>query len=88
VKMNGKSFALNSLEDEQVAFPIKENITQVWHKKLGHYHYQGLLQMKSKNMATDLPELNDHIPTYKSYLFGKQKRKPFPKLAKRATCKL
>jgi len=43
VKMNGKSFALNPLEEEQVAFPIKENITQVWHKRLRHYHHQGLL---------------------------------------------
>jgi len=44
--------------------------------------------MKSKNMAADLPELGNHIPTCKSCLFGKQKRKSFPKLAKRATCKL
>ncbi|XP_022714606.1 uncharacterized protein LOC111274270 [Durio zibethinus] len=51
VKIKGKSFALNLLEKEQTAFPIKENITEVWHKRLGHYHHQGLLQMKSKNMA-------------------------------------
>ena len=29
VKMRGKSFALNPLEDEQIAFPIKEKITEV-----------------------------------------------------------
>ena len=38
VKMRGKSFTLNPLE-EQIAFPIKENITDVWHKRLGHYHH-------------------------------------------------
>ena len=32
VKMRGKSFALNPLEDEQIAFPIKENITEVTQK--------------------------------------------------------
>ena len=38
VKMRGKSFTLNPLE-EQIAFPIKENITDVLHKRLGHYHH-------------------------------------------------
>ena len=32
VKMRGKSFTLNPLEDEQIAFPIKENITEVTQK--------------------------------------------------------
>jgi hypothetical protein len=66
VKMKGKSFALNPLEEEQTAFPIKENITDVWHKRLGHYHHKGLLQMKSKKMANDLPALDDHIPNCKA----------------------
>ena len=70
IKMKGKIFALNPLEEEQFAFPIKENITEVWHKRLGHYHHQGLLQMKSKKMAADFPELDDHVPTCKACLFG------------------
>jgi hypothetical protein len=88
VKMKGKSFALNPLEEEQTAFPIKENITDVWHKRLGHYHHKGLLQMKSKMMANDLPTLDDHIPNCKACQFGKQSRKPFPKVTWRATKKL
>ncbi|KAH9782217.1 hypothetical protein KPL71_008805 [Citrus sinensis] len=66
VKMKGKSFVLNPLEEEQNAFPIKENITELWHKRLGHYHHQGLLQMKSKGMANDLPELDDYIQNCKA----------------------
>lgn len=88
VKMRGKSFALNPLEEEQIAFPIKENVTELWHKRLGHYHHQGLLQMKSKEMANDLPELDDHIPNCKACQFGKQSRRPFPKATWRATKKL
>ena len=88
VKMKGKSFVLNPLEEEQNAFPIKENITELWHKRLGHYHYQGLLQMKSKGMANDLPELDDYIPNCKACQFGKQSRRPFPKATWRATKKL
>jgi len=66
VKMRGKNFALNPLVMEQTAFPIKENITEVWHKRLGHYHHKGLLQMKSKMMANDLLTLDDHIPNCKA----------------------
>lgn len=88
VKMKGKSFALNLLEEEQIAYQIKENITEVWHKRLGHYHHQGLLQMKSKMMGNDLPEFEDHIPNCKACQYGKQNRKPFPKSTWRATFKL
>jgi transposase InsO family protein len=88
VKMRGKSFALNPLEEEQIAFQMKENVTDLWHKRLGHYHHQGLLQLKSKEMANDIPELDDHISNCKACQFGKQSRKPFPKTTWRATKKL
>ena len=32
IKVRGKSFALNPLENEQIFFPIKENITELSHK--------------------------------------------------------
>lgn len=38
VKMERRCFSLNPLEEEQSAFSIKESITEVWHKRLGHYH--------------------------------------------------
>ena len=88
VKMRRKSFALNPLKREQIAFPIKENIIEVWHKRLGHYHHQGMLQVKSKIMANDLLDLDDHIPNRKACQFGKQNRKPFPKVTWRASKKL
>ncbi|XP_047150825.1 uncharacterized protein LOC124822805 [Vigna umbellata] len=66
IKMKGKRFALNPLEEEQAAFPVKENITEVWHKRLGHYHHQGLLKMQYKKMVVDFPELDDQIPTCKT----------------------
>jgi len=39
-------------------------------------------------MANDLPTLDDHIPNCKACQFGKQSRKPFPKVTWRATKKL
>jgi hypothetical protein len=88
VKMKGKSFTLNPSEEEQTAFPIKENITEIWHKRLGHYHHQGLLQLKEKELAFDIPELENQISSCKACQYGKQSRKPFPKIAWRASRKL
>ena len=56
VKMRGKSFSLDPLEEEQIVFPAKENIAELWHKRLGHYHYQGLLKMQKSEMVEGLPE--------------------------------
>lgn len=61
VKMKGKSFALNLLEEEQITFPSKENSTELLHKRLGHYHSEGLSRMKSKGMAKDLPKFDENV---------------------------
>nr|KYP45621.1 Retrovirus-related Pol polyprotein from transposon TNT 1-94 [Cajanus cajan] len=88
VKMKGKSFALNPLEEEQVVFSLKENVTEIWHKRLGHYHHQGLLQMSEKGLALDIPVLEDQTSNCKACQFGKQNRKTFSKTAWRASRKL
>ncbi|KAK9165806.1 hypothetical protein Scep_000997 [Stephania cephalantha] len=88
MQMKRKSFALNPLEEEQTAFPIIESITELMHKGLGHYHHKGPLQIKSNMVAKDLPELDDHIPDCKTCRYGKQSRKPFPKVTWRASKKL
>ena len=61
VRMVGRSFSLNPMQEEQSSFLTKESISKVWHKRIEHYHHQGLLQMKSKRMAIDLLEFDDHI---------------------------
>ena len=71
IKMNEKSFALNPLEDEQIAFSVKGNISELWHKRLGHFNYKGLLQMKSKEVAIGLPELVNQVPSCKACQIGK-----------------
>ena len=64
--MKGKSFALNPLVNEQIAFPVKGNAIGLWHKTVGHYHYQGLLQMKSKKIVNWLLELESHVSQCKA----------------------
>ncbi|KAL4016732.1 hypothetical protein IC575_024389 [Cucumis melo] len=86
VKMKGKSFSLNPLEEEQSVFALKEDETQLWHKRVGHYHHQGLLQLTE--LALDFPKLSEEISSCKACHFGKQNRKSFPKSSWRATQKL
>ncbi|KAH0633342.1 hypothetical protein KY284_036128 [Solanum tuberosum] len=42
IKMQGKSFSLNPMEEEQIAFPSKSSVAETWHKRLGHFHHRGL----------------------------------------------
>ncbi|KAL0559650.1 hypothetical protein IC582_000013 [Cucumis melo] len=86
VKMKGKSFSLNPLEEKQSVFALKEDETQLWHKRVGHYHHQGLLQLTE--LALDFPKLSEEISSCKACHFGKQNRKSFPKSSWRATQKL
>lgn len=60
VKMKGKSVSLNPMEEEHMAFQSKESVTEIWHKRLGHFHYRGLLQMERLNIVKDIPNLQEH----------------------------
>ena len=85
IRMKGKSFVLNPLEEEQIVFLVNENTIDLWHKRLGHYHHQGLLQMKAKELVSGLPNFDDRLPHCKACQLGKKIRKPFPKSKWRAT---
>ncbi|RDX82749.1 hypothetical protein CR513_36417, partial [Mucuna pruriens] len=62
VKMIGKSFTLDPLEEEQIAFLIRGSVIEIWHKWLGHYHHHRLLLLQTKQLVRDLPILEDHLP--------------------------
>ena len=79
--MKGNFFALNPLEDEQAIFSLIENHTEIWHKRLGHYHRQALLQLSEKGLTLDVPALEDKILNCKACQFGEQNRNFFPKIA-------
>ncbi|TYK23206.1 Retrovirus-related Pol polyprotein from transposon TNT 1-94 [Cucumis melo var. makuwa] len=86
VKGKGTVAIASCTEEEQSIFALKEDVTQLWHKRVGHYHHQGLLQLKE--LALDIPKLNEVISSSKACHFGKQNRKSFPKSSWRATQKL
>ena len=58
----------------------RESVTNLWHKRLRHYHDLGIRKMKSQGVVEGLDS--------KACQLGKQIRKPFPKIAWRATKKL
>ncbi|XP_048231276.1 uncharacterized protein LOC125370303 [Ricinus communis] len=46
VKMNGKSFALDPLEEEQAAFPAAKIHSEIWHKRLGHFNQKAIVNLQ------------------------------------------
>ncbi|XP_016690648.1 uncharacterized protein [Gossypium hirsutum] len=88
VKMKGKIFALNPMENEQMTFKSRVSATETWHKRLGHIHHRGLLQMQMKNLVEGLTDIDDDLPHCRACKFGEQHRQPFPKQAWRASKKL
>ena len=79
IKMKGKSFALNMLEDEQIAAAQHENNTMLWHKRLGHFHHNVVLYMKKNQIVEILPDLEKELPICAVCQYGKQTRLHFPK---------
>ncbi|RVW82656.1 Retrovirus-related Pol polyprotein from transposon RE1 [Vitis vinifera] len=81
IKMKGKSFALNMLEDEQIVASQHENNTMLWHKRLGHFHHNVVLYMKKNQIVEGLPDLEEELPICAACQYGKQTRLPFPQKA-------
>ncbi|KAJ8641623.1 hypothetical protein MRB53_018317 [Persea americana] len=89
VQMEGKSFVLNLMEEEQVAVHKEDSTTMLWHQRLGHVHHAALLLMQKNNLGEGLPELEEELSTCAACQYGKQTRLPFPQnKAWRATQKL
>ena len=78
-QMEGKSFALNLMEEEQAAVHKEDRTTMRWHRRLGHFHHTTLLFMKKNNLGEGLPELEEELPTCAACQYRKQTRLPFPR---------
>ena len=88
VKMRAKSFSLNLMEDEQIAFSSTISNAELWHKRLEHFHHVGLLYMQKHNLVKGVPLLEDKLADCVACQYGKQTRIPFPQTAWRAMHKL
>ncbi|RVW28395.1 hypothetical protein CK203_109073 [Vitis vinifera] len=86
--MRAKSFALNLMEDEQIAFSSTVSKAELWHRRLGHFHHVGLLYMQKHNLVKGVPLLENKQADCVACQYDKQTRRPFPQIAWRAMHKL
>ena len=69
VKMEGENFALNP-----TAFISRVSTIEIWHKRLRHFHHQGLIQMQSKKLVEELTNTDEDMPPCRTCNFRKQHR--------------
>ncbi|KAL0298475.1 UNVERIFIED_CONTAM: Retrovirus-related Pol polyprotein from transposon TNT 1-94 [Sesamum radiatum] len=75
VKVEGKgSVAINTKK----AMKAQEDQSWLWHRRLGHFNFQGLKILHQKKMMTDLPQIQAVEGACEACLQGKQHKKPFP----------
>ena len=86
--MRAKSYALNLMEEEQIAFSSTCNNIELWYKRLGHFHPTGLLYMQKHALVKGVSLLEDKMADCVACQYGKQIRLPFSQTTWRATQKL
>ncbi|XP_031249933.1 uncharacterized protein LOC116107777 [Pistacia vera] len=59
VGMLAKRFPIKWKNSASQARSVKLDETEMWHKRIGHYHYIGLVQMKKKNLVDNLPKIDE-----------------------------
>nr|GMD66941.1 Retrovirus-related Pol polyprotein from transposon TNT 1-94 [Ipomoea batatas] len=50
IKMRGKSFLLDPMEEEQAAYTATTTNTETWHKRLGHFHHAAILNLQKRKL--------------------------------------
>ena len=78
VKMKGRSFSLDLSHAGLKAFSGLVDETELWHKRLGHFHYPALNNMQKSGLVQDLPFIREENGVCKVCQLGKQARLPFP----------
>ena len=52
--------------------------SMVWHKRYGHFHFNAIKLLYTKNMFQGLPTISFKNHVCEGCIFGKQHRVPFP----------
>ena len=65
-KMKGKSFSLDLMEKEQAAYQVSLRTTNLWHKRLGHYHHAAVFLMQKRELVQGLDPLEESISSCKA----------------------
>ncbi|KAK4393966.1 Retrovirus-related Pol polyprotein from transposon TNT 1-94 [Sesamum angolense] len=62
----------------RTAMKAQEDQSWLWHRRLGHFNFQGLKVLHQKKMMTDLLQIQAVEGACEACLQGKQHKKPFP----------
>ncbi|KAK4395665.1 Retrovirus-related Pol polyprotein from transposon RE2 [Sesamum angolense] len=62
----------------RTAMKAQEDQSWLWHRRLGHFNFQGLKILHQKKMMTNLPQIQAVEGACEACQQGKQHRKPFP----------
>uniref|UniRef100_A0A151UHB3 Retrovirus-related Pol polyprotein from transposon TNT 1-94 n=1 Tax=Cajanus cajan TaxID=3821 RepID=A0A151UHB3_CAJCA len=71
VKMKGKSFSLDLMEEVQVVVSSTINVNELWHKRMGHFNHVALLNMKKHNIVEGLPSMEANLNNCNASQYGK-----------------
>ncbi|KAL9444243.1 hypothetical protein AB3S75_017429 [Citrus x aurantiifolia] len=78
VKMNSKSFSLSWNKDESSAYQCTLNHAELWHKRMGHFHYSALDYMQKNDLVHGMTFNGGGASVCEVCQLGKQARLPFP----------
>ncbi|GAU44031.1 hypothetical protein TSUD_349630 [Trifolium subterraneum] len=70
------------------SYTVTTSTTDLWHKRLGHFHHSGMDYMLKNQLVRGVPSLTEKAIECEACQFGKQTRKPFPTSSWRANQKL
>ncbi|KAL0321433.1 UNVERIFIED_CONTAM: hypothetical protein Sradi_5404800 [Sesamum radiatum] len=77
VKVEGKGSVAINTRKGGTAMKAQEDQSWLWHRRLGHFNFQGLKILHQKKMMTDLPQIQAVEGACEACLQGKQHKRPF-----------
>ena len=89
MKMKSKSFAINWETTEYAYARVTQSVSDLWHKRFGHYNQRSLVELKKLELVEDMRNVSNEAQICEICQQGKQARLPFKNnQAWRATEKL
>ena len=60
VKMKSKNFAINWENAAEYAYVgVTQSVSNLWHKRFGHFNQRGLVELKKLELVEDMPNVSD-----------------------------
>ena len=70
-------WSIKLLDDGDSAYVSLQDVSVLWHKRLGHTKYRSLVQLKKQNLVENLPPIKEKGDVCEVCQYGKQTRLSF-----------